>query len=260
MDLSNSDFLLKVSKPSRYMGHEINSIKKDSDGVDVSMALAFPDVYEVGMSHQGLKILYHVLNSHSWLAAERVFSPWPDMEDEIRKNNRHFCSLESDKPLADFDIIGFSVQHELCYTNILTMLDLAGIPFLSSDRDDSFPLIVAGGPACFNPEPIADIFDAVLVGDGEIASVDMCKIVRQGKAEKKNKEEVLNNLKDIKGFYIPSFFKPHYSDDDLFASVEPLVDKYDVIEKTVIKDMGESSFPVDQIVPYTQLVHDWPSR
>ncbi len=256
MEMSNSDFLLKISKPSRYMGHEVNSIKKNENDVDVSMTLAFPDVYEVGMSHQGLKILYHILNSHTWIAAERVFCPWPDMENEIRKSGKYLRSLETDKELKNFDIVGFSVQHELCYSNILTMLDLAGIPFLSSERDDSFPFIVAGGPACFNPEPIADIFDAILIGDGEKATVDLCDIVRERKKGHKNKAEILSALRMVKGFYIPSLFKPHYNDDKKFISIEPLVDGYETVEKAVIADMSESPYPEDQVVPYTQLVHD----
>lgn len=256
MELNGSGFLLKVSKPSRYMGHEVNSVKKNENDIDVSVCLAFPDVYEVGMSHQGLKILYHILNRHPWIAAERVFCPWPDMENEIRKSGMLLRSLESDKPLENFDIIGFSVQHELCYSNILTMLDLAGIPLLSSERDDSFPLIVAGGPACFNPEPIADIFDAILIGDGEKAIVDMCNIIREGKNEDKKKYEILNSFKMVKGFYIPCFFKPKYNDDKQFSSIEPLVNGYETVKKAVIGDLSESPFPVNQVVPYTQLVHD----
>ncbi len=256
MELNSSEFLLNVSKPSRYMGHEVNSVKKDFKDIDVSAALAFPDVYEVGMSHQGLKILYHILNSRPWIAAERVFCPWPDMEKEIRERGLFLRSLESDKPLRDFDVVGFSVQHELCYSNILTMLDLAGIPFLASERDDSFPLIVAGGPACFNPEPVADIFDAVLIGDGENAVVEMCDIIRAAGKEKQSKSEVLKNLAGVKGFYIPSLFKPHYDDENRFEYIEPLLEGYETVEKSLITDMSESSFPVDQVLPFTQLVHD----
>ncbi|MBN2419605.1 MAG: TIGR03960 family B12-binding radical SAM protein, partial [Deltaproteobacteria bacterium] len=256
MEMSYSDFLLKVSKPSRYIGHEINIVKKNESDVDVTMALAFPDVYEVGMSHQGLKILYGILNNHSWIAAERVFCPWPDMENEIRISGQRLRSLESDKPLNYFDILGFSIQHELCYSNILTMLDLAGIPFLSSDRCETFPLIIAGGPACFNPEPVADIFDAILIGDGENAVVQLCNIVREGKKNNKTKDQILRALSNIKGFYIPSFFKPHYNDDKKFTFIEPLVKGYEKVEKSVIADMSESPFPVTQVIPFTQLVHD----
>jgi len=139
-----------ISRPSRYMGNEINSIIKDPTRVEISIALAFPDVYEVGMSHLGLKILYHILNRHDWVAAERAFAPWVDLEQELRDRAISLTSLESNRPLADFDIVGFSLQHELSYTNVLNMLDLSGIPFLASQRTEG-PLIIAGGPACFNP-------------------------------------------------------------------------------------------------------------
>ena len=155
----DDQILDKVRCPSRYIGNEVNAVKKVLSSLDVTVALAFPDIYEVGMSHQGLKILYNILNGPEWLAAERVYSPWTDMEEELRKSGNPLSTLESGRCLGDFDILGFSLQHELSYTNVLTMLDLSGIPFLSEERDDSFPLIIAGGPACFNPEPIADIFD-----------------------------------------------------------------------------------------------------
>lgn len=256
MSSCDIDYLLRVKKPSRYIGHEINSVKKNMNKVEISVLLAFPDVYEVGMSHQGLKILYHILNSKDWLAAERIYTPWVDMESEIRQGNLAFVSLESGRPLKDFDIIGFSLQHELCYSNVLTMLDLAGIPFLSKERDDSHPIIVAGGPACFNPEPVADIFDAVLIGDGEEATVDLCKIVKRGKKKGNNKSWVLNEIKKIKGFYVPSFFKPHYDEKNLFKDIEPLVSDYSRIEKAVLEDIDKYSFPENQVVPFTQLVHD----
>lgn len=256
MSFNETDCLLQVSKPVRYIGNEINAVKKDPGKVEVSVLLAFPDVYEVGMSHQGMKILYRILNDHEWIAAERIFSPWVDMEEKIKQGSLPFTSLESGKCLKDFDIIGFSLQHELSYTNVLTMLDLAGIPFLSTDRDDSFPLIVAGGPACFNPEPVADIFDAVLIGDGEESVVELCRAVRSGKQERHERPDVLAALKDIKGFYIPSFFKPHYRDDRLFSHIEPLVKDYTCVEKAVLEDIEKYPFPEKQVVPFTQLVHD----
>jgi len=256
MNFFDTDYLSRVKKPSRYLGHEINALKKDLNKIDVSILLAFPDVYEVGMSHQGLKILYHILNGQDWLAAERVFTPWVDMEEQIRGKNLPFASLESGRSLKSFDIIGFSLQHELCYTNVLTMLDLAGIPFLSKERDDSYPLIVAGGPACFNPEPVADIFDGILIGDGEEATLDLCKIVRKGKKNGNSKSWLLNEIKNIKGFYIPSYFIPHYDESNLFKEIEPLIQDYNVIEKAVLEDIDKFSFPDDQVVPFTQLVHD----
>ena len=256
MNFCDADYLLRVKKPSRYIGHEINAVKKNADRVEVSILLAFPDVYEVGMSHQGLKILYHILNRNDWLAAERVFTPWVDMEEQIRERNLPFVSLESGRPLKDFDIIGFSLQHELSYTNVLTMLNLAGIPFLSKERDSSYPLIIAGGPACFNPEPVANIFDAILIGDGEEAAVDLCKIVREGKQKGNDKSWVLNETRQIKGFYVPSYFKPIYDEKGLFSRIEPSFQDYNVIEKAVLEDIDKYSFPENQVVPFTQLVHD----
>ncbi len=250
------NILLKVKRPSRYMGHEINVIKKDPKKIEVSIALVFPDLYEVGMSHQGLKILYHILNSHEWLAAERAYSVWIDMEKEMMDRGIIPCTLDSGRPLSDFDIIGFSLQHELSYSNVLTMLDLSGIPFLSSDRDNSFPLIIAGGPACFNPEPVAEIFDAILIGDGEEAVLEVCKTVRDGKRNGINRKEILHGLRKIQGIYIPSFFKVHYLPDGNVGHVESLYPDYREVQKAIVYDIDQYPFPSEQVVPFTQLIHD----
>ncbi|MBN1626910.1 MAG: TIGR03960 family B12-binding radical SAM protein [Deltaproteobacteria bacterium] len=256
MPIKDHSLLLKIKHPSRYIGNEINSIRKDPANIDVSMVLAFPDVYEVGMSHQGLKILYKILNGQNWLAAERAFSPWIDLEEELRHRNTPIVTMESDRPLSNFDIIGFSLQHELCYSNVLTMLDLCKIPFLASDRDDAFPLIIAGGPACFNPEPVADIFDAILVGDGEEAALEICSAVRKAKKEGLKKSALLKDLKLISGVYIPSFFKPCYSPEGLVDRIEPLDSDYREVRKALVPDIEKYPFPDDQIVPFASLVHD----
>jgi len=256
MPIHDHSLLLKINHPSRYIGNEINSIKKDQETVEVSIALAFPDVYEVGMSHQGLKILYKILNRNEWLAAERVFSPWTDLEKELRNSKIPLVTLESDRPLKDFDIIGFSLQHELSYSNVLTMLELSGIPFLSSDRDDSFPLVIAGGPACFNPEPVADIFDAILIGDGEEAALDICRRFRTAKIDGFKKADLLKALKQISGVYVPSFFRPHYSPEGYVDNIEPLDKDYAEVRKAVVPDIGRYPFPEDQVVPFASLVHD----
>jgi radical SAM family uncharacterized protein/radical SAM-linked protein len=256
MGISDQRLLLKVRRPSRYLGHEINAIKKESSDIEVSIALVFPDLYEVGMSHQGLKILYHILNSHEWLAAERAYSVWVDMEKEMRNRGIIPSTLDSGRPLSNFDIIGFSLQHELSYTNVLNMLDLSGIPFLSAERDNSFPLIIAGGPACFNPEPVADIFDAILIGDGEEAALEICKTIRDAKRNKINKKEILHGLKKIKGLYVPSFFKVHYLPEGPVEYVEPLYPDYRKVQKALVSDINRYPFPSDQVVPFTQLVHD----
>ncbi|MFC1866590.1 TIGR03960 family B12-binding radical SAM protein [Thermodesulfobacteriota bacterium] len=256
MTLLDQNSLLKIRRPSRYLGNEVNVVRKDPSTIEVSIALAFPDLYEVGMSHQGLKILYQMLNSHEWLAAERVFSPWVDMEEEMRNRGITLTTLESDRPLADFDIVGFSLQHELSYTNVLNALDLSGIPFLSAYRDNSFPIIIAGGPACFNPEPVADIFDAILIGDGEEAALEICRTVREAKSNKVSKVEILHELKKIKGIYIPSFFKAHYLSEGPVNYIEPLVPDYTHVEKAIVPDIDRYPFPAEQVVPFTQLIHD----
>lgn len=248
--------LSKVMRPSRYIGREVNAVVKDISTVDISMALAFPDVYEVGMSHQGLKILYHILNRREWLSAERVYTPWVDMEEEMRNKGIGLSTLETGRPLADFEVVGFSLQHELSYTNVLTMLDLAGIPFLSRDRKDPFPLIIAGGPACFNPEPVAGIFDLIVIGDGEDVSLEICSYLREAKHHRMNKEEILANLSGIKGAYVPSLFDIHYSTGGPVERTEPLRPGYGYVEKAVTADLNQSPFPADQVVPFAELIHD----
>ena len=247
----------QIKRPSRYLGNEINAIKKDAAAIDVSVALAFPDVYEVGMSHLGLKILYRILNRMDWLAAERAFCPWMDLEKELRERKLPLTTLESKRPLADFDIIGFSLQHELTATNVLTMLDLAGIPFLGQEREQTFPLILAGGPACFNPEPFASFFDAMVIGDGEEVLPEICRTVRDAKLQKRDgKRELLSKLAQIPGVYIPAFFDVKYNRDGTISAIDPLLEGYGKVKKALVPDIDQYPFPTDQVVPYTELIHD----
>ncbi len=257
MPLIDQRWFSHISRPSRYLGNEFNSVSKDPAHTEVSIALAFPDVYEVGMSHLGLKILYHILNSHQWLAAERVFSPWVDLEEELRRRKIPLATLESDRPLSSFDIIGFSLQHELSYTNVLNMLDLAGIPLFASERSEDAPLIIAGGPACFNPEPAADFFDAMVIGDGEAAAIEICRMVRDKKQRRiKDKKELLDQLRHIQGLYIPSFFRIHYGPEKTVAAIEALVQDYPYVEKAILPAIDDYPYPSRQVVPFTELVHD----
>ena len=253
----NEPWFSGISRPSRYLGNEINRVRKDPSRTEVSVALAFPDVYEVGMSHLGLKILYHILNSREWLAAERVFAPWTDMEHELRTRNLPLVALESGRPLSDFDIVGFSLQHELCYTNVLNMLDLGGIPLLRSERDGTAPLVIAGGPACFNPEPVADFFDAVVIGDGEAAALDICRVVREARrGNLLEKDELYSRLRRIEGVYLPADFRVHYTSSGAVQRVEPLVPGHSVIKKAVVPDIEAFPFPDRPVVPFAGLVHD----
>jgi radical SAM family uncharacterized protein/radical SAM-linked protein len=257
MQIYQESWFSKILHPSRYLGEEINSIKKDPHSVDVSTVLAFPDIYEIGMSHIGLKILYEILNAQTWLSAERVFAPWIDLQAELKERGLKLRSLESGRPLSEFDIVGFSLQHELCYTNILSMLDLAGIPFLSRERGLVDPLIIAGGPACFNPEPVAEIFDAIVIGDGEETGLAICRAVREWKrVGSTSRSELLKELAGVRGIYIPSFFEVHYDGQGIIRHVEPLMEGYSRVDKAAVPDLNSHPFPTKQIVPFTELVHD----
>lgn len=253
---SIQDILPLIEQPSRYLGSEINTIKKDHSKIDLCFALAFPDLYEIGTSHFGIQILYHILNSHPKIAAERVFAPAPDMEEYLRSSRLTIASLESKKPLNEFDIIGFSLLYELNYTNILSILDLAGVPFLARQRDDSFPFVIAGGPCACNPEPVADFFDAIVIGDGEKVIIKMCRTWLEWKAENnRDKETLLRQWSHIEGVYIPAFFNPEF-DHDGFQALTPRYPDYVNIKKAVVSDLNEVPFPDTPIIPYGKPVHD----
>ena len=255
--LSDQRWFPTISKPSRYLGQEVNAVRKNPLETEVSIALCFPDVYDVGMSHLGLKILYQILNDRPWLAAERVFSPWSDLEQALRSSGIPLESLESEKPLSAFDVVGFSLQHELCYTNVLTMLDLGRIPFFSRERRVEDPLVIAGGPACFNPEPVADIFDAFVIGDGEEAALALCEMLREAKRSGiTDRQRFLGDLRPIPGIYVPSLFRVHYRSDGPVKAVEPLHHDYQKVRKAVIPDIEAFPPPSTPVVPYTGVVHD----
>jgi radical SAM family uncharacterized protein/radical SAM-linked protein len=257
MSIFNENWFSSIDRPSRYIGNEVNSIRKDPAQTEVSMALAFPDVYEVGMSHLGLKILYTILNSHSWLAAERVFSPWVDLEEELRARKVPLTTLESGRAVADFDILGVSLQHELSYSNVLSLLDLCRIPIFSSLRSEKDPLVIAGGPACFNPEPVADIFDAFVIGDAEEVALQICQAVREGKRNRReDRKELLTRLAGIQGIYIPSHFEVDYLEDGSIREIRSLETTRRVVEKALIPDLDKYPYPETQVVPFTELVHD----
>ncbi|MEW6667235.1 MAG: TIGR03960 family B12-binding radical SAM protein [Thermodesulfobacteriota bacterium] len=257
MSICDEPWFARIRHPSRYLGDEIHSVRKEPSGVEVFVALGFPDLYEVGMSHLGLKILYDILNRHEWIAAERVFCPWVDVEMELRERRLALRTMESDRPLKDFDIIGFSLQHELTYTNMLTMLDLAGIPFRSEERGAALPLVIAGGPACFNPEPVAPLLDAVVVGDGEEAAVEICRIVREWKREGKGgKMDLLGKMALVPGVYVPRFYKVHYEPAGTVRRVESTGSAPAKVGKALLPDIGKIALPACQIVPYMEVVHD----
>jgi radical SAM family uncharacterized protein/radical SAM-linked protein len=250
------DILPLVEKPSRYLGGETNQIKKDLDRVKLRFALAFPDLYEIGTSHFGMQILYHILNAHPDIAAERVFAPATDMDHHLRSSGLRLFSLESHLPLECFDIIGFSLLYELNYTNILTILELSGIPFYAAQRDSDFPLIIAGGPCTSNPEPVADFFDAIVIGDGENVILKLAQSWMEWKKNGvKDKEGLLKRWAQIEGVYIPSFFKPQY-DACGFQILEPQVAEYTRVTRTLVADLDQVPFPEKPVIPFGKPVHD----
>jgi len=250
------DILPLVEQPSRYLGSEINTIKKDHSNVNLCFALAFPDLYEIGTSHFGLQILYHILNRHPAIAAERVFTPGVDMELYLRSSGIPIMSMESHKPLDQFDIIGFSLLYELNYTNILTILELAHIPFFTRQRDDSHPFIIAGGPCTCNPEPVADFFDAIVVGDGENVIMEMSRAWITWKVRgKSDKKTLLRNWSHIEGVYVPLFFKPKY-DEKGFQFLVPEFSEYKTVKRAIVDDLDNAPFPDAPIIPYGKPVHD----
>ncbi|MBU0993721.1 MAG: TIGR03960 family B12-binding radical SAM protein [Proteobacteria bacterium] len=262
-NLMIQDILPFCEKPSRYLGCETNIIKKKSGSVKLNISLVFPDLYEIGTSHFGIQILYSILNSHNDIAAERVFYPGADIEDILRAGNIPLFSLESKRPLQSFDIVGFSLLYELNYTNIISILDLSHIPFLASERDNTYPFIIAGGPCTFNPEPVADIFDAMVIGDGENIILEMSeKWISWKQAKTNSKSTLLEMWSELPGVYIPSFFKPVYNGDcnnnplDGFTDIVPIYSHYTKVKKAVLPDIDKNSFPESPIVPFGKPVHD----
>jgi len=244
-----------IGRPSRYLGNEYNVIKKDWQTVKLHVALAFPDLYEIGMSHQGLKILYHILNRQEFCLAERVYAPDLDLEKLLRQKGMPLFSLESERPLADFDMLGITLPYELCYSNILTILDLAGIPLYSRDRDNTHPLIIGGGPCAFHPEPVADFFDAILLGDGEEAVLEIGQCLLAGKERACSRGEILENLSRVAGVYVPAFFRPQYGEDDRLTEIKALKGPPKV-RRAVLADLDSQQIIDRPLVPLTRIVHD----
>ena len=257
MDRRLRRILPKVQKPARYTGGEYNQIIKDKSEDQLRMALCFPDTYEIGMSNLGMKILYGSLNAIGGIWCERVFSPWVDMEDEMRKENIPLWALESGDPLTKFDAIGFSIGYEMSYTSVLNMLDLAGIPIRREDRGETLlPLVFAGGMSCCNPEPIADFFDLLVIGEGEEVAPQLLLLLRQAKADGLTKDEFLHKAAKLKGIYVPSFYEPSYSESGTLDSFIVSEGAPNRVEKRIVTDFENSFFPISPPVPSTEIVHD----
>ncbi|WP_236913472.1 TIGR03960 family B12-binding radical SAM protein [Clostridium sp. Cult1] len=249
--------LKKVEKPARYIGMEKNSIKKDLNKVKVKFAFAFPDIYEVGMSHLGLHILYNLLNQEEDIACERVFAPWTDMEEEMTKENIPLFTLENREPIKNFDFVGFTLQYEMSYTNIINMLNLGGIPILSKDRKEDSPFIIAGGPCAYNPEPLADIIDFFVIGEGEEVTLEILKKYKENKDAKASRLDFLKEISSIEGVYVPSFYQVVYKEDNTIDKMEPIVaGAPKTIKKRIIKDLNSVYYPEKLILPYIETIHD----
>ena len=249
-------YLLKVQKPGRYVGGEPGAVVKDKRDVDVRFAFCFPDIYEIGMSHLGIKILYSLFNERPYIWCERVFAPWMDMEQVMLDHDIPLYALESGDPLSDFDFIGFTLQYELSYTNILNMLKLGNIPVLSRDRHGLEHIVVAGGPCACNPEPITDFIDIFFLGDGEEVDLEVIELYRQCKREGRSRREFLRMAADISGVYVPSLYDVSYNGDGTVAAITPLDGAPATIEKRCIMDMDSCYYPTNFVVPNIEIVHD----
>lgn len=250
------EFLLDVQKPSRYIGGEPGSVVKDKSEVDIRFAFCFPDTYEIGMSHLGMKILYGLKNAVPNYWCERVFMPLPDMEEQMRKRNIPLYALESLDPIKDFDFIGFTLQYEMSFTNILEMLDLAGVPVLAKDRTGLTPIVMAGGPCACNPEPLADFFDFFAIGEGEEMNLEFMRVMEECKREGATRQEFLRRAAQIEGIYVPSLYDIAYNEDGTVKSITPKDGAPAKVRKRIIKDFDKAYTPDNFVVPLTGIVHD----
>ena len=245
-----------VQKPARYVGGEYNEIKKDLDSVRVRIAYCFPDTYEIGMSNVGMRILYGVMNNMDGVWCERVFAPWGDMEQAMREHDLPLWALESQDPVRDFDMIAFTIGYEMCYTNILNMLRLAGVPLLARERRELKNIVFAGGVCCYNPEPLADFVDFFSLGEGEEITVEIISLYDRAKAEGWTKDKFLNEVTKIPGVYVPSFYEHKYNEDGTLAAIIPAPGVPEKITKRIVEDLDSAYYPTKMIVPSTEIVHD----
>lgn len=250
------EFLLQVQKPGRYIGGELNSVKKEKEKIGIRFAFCFPDTYEVGMSHLGMKILYSLLNEQEDIWCERVFAPWMDMEEKMRQNGVKLYGLESLDPICEFDIIGFTLQYELSFTNILNMLDLGGVPVLCKDRTGLKNLVVAGGPCACNPEPLVDFVDLFMLGEGEDVMLELMDLYRTAKQENWSKEAFLKQANILDGVYVPSLYDVTYYEDGTVKQIVPQEGVKFPVKKRIVQEMSKTFYPDRFVVPFIETVHD----
>ena len=288
----SDEILLKVEKPARYIGNEINMVKKNPDDVDIRFAMCFPDVYEIGMSHLGIQILYEMFNRRDDVYCERVYSPWPDLDKIMREENIPLFALESQDPVKKFDFLGITIQYEMCYTNILQVLDLSGIPLLAKDRSEDDPIVIGGGPCTYNGEPIAPFFDIFYIGEGEVSHYTLLDMYKECKKNGLSRKEFLVKAASIPGIYVPALYHISYNDDKTVSAIEN-INRYvsndsseiatkedyfdgfsldlndypnltkedftnipDKVRKVIETNMDESFYPTKPLVPYIKVTQD----
>ena len=253
----SDDILLKIEKPARYIGGEVNAVMKDKGKVDIRFAMCFPDVYEIGMSHLGIQILYDMFNRREDVWCERVYSPWLDLDEVMRKEHIPLFALESQDPIREFDFLGITIQYEMCYTNILQILDLSGIPLHSKDRTEQDPIVIGGGPCTYNPEPLAEFFDLFYIGEGETVYDRLLDLYKENQRNGGTRAQFLEKAAKIEGIYVPSFYTVDYNEDGTIASFRPANPcAPEVIHKQVVMDLGETTYPEKPVVPFIKVTQD----
>ena len=253
----SDDILLQIEKPARYIGGEVNSVMKDPSEVDIRFAMCFPDVYEIGMSHLGIQILYDMFNRRKDTWCERVYSPWTDLDKILHEKNIPLFALESQDPIRDFDFLGITIQFEMCYTNILQILDLSQIPLHASERTEADPIVIGGGPCTYNPEPLADFFDIFYIGEGETVYDELLDAYKVWKNSGKSRKEFLETAAQIEGLYVPAFYDPEYNTDGTLKSFTPNnMHAPDTVKKQVVMDVTDTSYPMKPVVPFIKATQD----
>ena len=253
----SDDILLQIEKPARYIGGEVNSVMKDPSEVDIRFAMCFPDVYEIGMSHLGIQILYDMFNRRKDTWCERVYSPWTDLDKILHEKNIPFFALESQDPIRDFDFLGITIQFEMCYTNILQILDLSQIPLHASERTETDPIVIGGGPCTYNPEPLADFFDIFYIGEGETVYDELLDAYKVWKNSGKSRKEFLETAAQIEGLYVPAFYDPEYNTDGTLKSFTPNnMHAPDTVKKQVVMDVTDTPYPMKPVVPFIKATQD----
>ena len=253
----SDDILLQIEKPARYIGGEVNSVMKDPSEVDIRFAMCFPDVYEIGMSHLGIQILYDMFNRREDTWCERVYSPWTDLDKILHEKNIPLFALESQDPIRDFDFLGITIQFEMCYTNILQILDLSQIPLHASERTEADPIVIGGGPCTYNPEPLADFFDIFYIGEGETVYDELLDAYKVWKNSGKSRKEFLETAAQIEGLYVPAFYDPEYNTDGTLKSFTPNnMHAPDTVKKQVVMDVTDTSYPMKPVVPFIKATQD----